>query len=266
MIANFHTHTTFCDGENTPEEIVLAAIQKGFSAIGFSGHGNTPFDLRYCMKATEDYIAEIQRLKKKYKDKIEIVLGIEEDAAAWVDRSQLDYIIGSSHYLFVDGKYLPIDSDYGYFSKCLDAFGGDPLALSENYYHAFCQYISERKPDIIGHFDLITKFEEQNPSGLLSDPRYHAIAERYLKEAVKSGCIFEVNTNAIARGYRTAPYPSENLLRLLKGLDAKLILSSDSHQIETLDFQFSETKVYLRKLGFTHLYTLSKGKFVPYQL
>ncbi len=39
MIANFHTHTVFCDGRNTPEEVVLSAIEKGFSAIGFSGHG-----------------------------------------------------------------------------------------------------------------------------------------------------------------------------------------------------------------------------------
>ena len=31
MKANYHTHTVFCDGKNTPEEIILAAIEKGFS-------------------------------------------------------------------------------------------------------------------------------------------------------------------------------------------------------------------------------------------
>ena len=56
---NFHTHTTFCDGKNTAEEVVLSAIEKGFSAIGFSGHGYTPFDLRYCMQDMEGYIKEI---------------------------------------------------------------------------------------------------------------------------------------------------------------------------------------------------------------
>ena len=63
MLANYHTHTSFCDGKNTPEEIVLYAIEKGFTSIGFSGHGYTPFDLRYCMKDTEGYIKEISRLK-----------------------------------------------------------------------------------------------------------------------------------------------------------------------------------------------------------
>ena len=67
MIANFHTHTSFCDGKNTPEEIIKAAINKGFSAIGFSGHGYTDFDLRYCMKNTDEYIKEITQLKEKYK-------------------------------------------------------------------------------------------------------------------------------------------------------------------------------------------------------
>ncbi len=38
MLANYHTHTTYCDGKNTPEEIVLCAIEKGFTSIGFSGH------------------------------------------------------------------------------------------------------------------------------------------------------------------------------------------------------------------------------------
>ena len=33
--ADFHVHTTFCDGKNTAEEMVLAAIEAGFSVMGF---------------------------------------------------------------------------------------------------------------------------------------------------------------------------------------------------------------------------------------
>jgi len=100
MIANFHTHITFCDGKHTPEEIILAALEKGFSAIGFSGHGYTAFDVRYCMKAGADvpFRAEVRRLQKLYGDKIKIHLGSEEDAFRPVNRSDYEYIIGSSHY------------------------------------------------------------------------------------------------------------------------------------------------------------------------
>ena len=160
MLANFHTHTVFCDGKNTPEEIVISAIEKGFRTIGFSGHGYTPFDLRYCMKDTDGYVAEISRLKMAYGKDIEILLGVEEDAFSPVDRDRFDYIIGSSHYVRVEEEYLPVDSGVDYFKKCLDAFGGDAIRFAEAYYGAFCDYIKARRPDIIGHFDLVTKYDD----------------------------------------------------------------------------------------------------------
>ena len=102
----------FVKKKNTPEEIILAAIDKGFYAIGFSGHGYTEFDLRYCLKDTNGYMLEIERLKKKYAKNIQIFLGIEEDAFSPVERNNFDYIIGSSHYFFIRDQYLPIDSNY----------------------------------------------------------------------------------------------------------------------------------------------------------
>ena len=215
-LSNLHTHSTFCDGKNTPEEIVLAAIDKGFASIGFSGHGYTPFDLRYCMKDTEGYIADIERLKVKYDGKITVLLGIEEDAFAPVDRKRFDYIIGSSHYYCIDGKYYPIDSSYDYFKKCLEAFEYDVVRMAEVYYGSFYEYIKERKPDIIGHFDLITKFDELDRSLFLENAQYRAVAESFALKAVDSGCLFEVNTGAITRGLRSTPYPSEHLLHVLK--------------------------------------------------
>ena len=46
--ANLHTHTSFCDGKNSPEEMVRSAVEKGFDVLGFSGHSYTPFDETYC--------------------------------------------------------------------------------------------------------------------------------------------------------------------------------------------------------------------------
>ncbi len=243
-----------------------AAIDKGFSSIGFSGHGYTPFDLRYCMKDTEGYIAEIERLKIKYKSKIKILLGIEEDAFAPVDRTRFDYIIGSSHYYCVGGKYYPIDSSYDYFKNCLEVFEYDVVRMAEVYYGSFCDYIASRKPDIIGHFDLITKFDELDRSLFLENPKYLSVAEKYILKATESECLFEVNTGAITRGLRTTPSPSYHLLQILKKQDAKLILSSDSHAIDTLDGVFEETADYLYDLGFKHIYLPSDDGFLPYIL
>ena len=67
MVATFHNHTTFCDGKNTPREVVEYAYENGFRAIGLSGHATTPYDLRYCMKDIDGYIKEVNRLKEEYK-------------------------------------------------------------------------------------------------------------------------------------------------------------------------------------------------------
>lgn len=266
MKANFHTHTTFCDGRSTPEEIVLAGLEKGFHAIGFSGHCYTDYDLQYCMKDSDGYITQINQLKQKYKNEIQIYLGVEEDAFSRVDRSRFDYIIGSAHYIFVKGRYYPVDSAYDGMKRCLSEFHYDTAAMAEAYYGSFCEYISARKPDIIGHFDLLTKFDEVESPLFLHDPTYCRIAEQAIARAAQSECIFEVNTGAMARRLRTAAYPSENLLYVLKKCGARLILSSDSHSKDTLDFGFEQTKEVLRDIGFTHLVTLYNGQFVNYAI
>ena len=264
MLANFHTHTVFDDGKHTPEEIVLSAIEKGFSAIGFSGHGYTDFDVRYCMTDADGFRAEILRLKDQYRGDIQIYLGAEEDAFAPVDRDAFDYIIGSSHYFHLGDRYYPIDSGMSYFSECLKAFDHDVLRLAQTYYGAFWDYIRVRKPDIVGHFDLITKFDEQDTDLFLNCADYRRVAESCAEKVAQTGCLIEVNTGAISRGYRVTPYPSEHLLYRLKQLDARLILSSDSHHKDTIDFGFDEAKQRLREIGFDHLYTLYNGEFIQY--
>ena len=263
MKSNLHTHSTFCDGKNTPEEIVISAINKGFASIGISGHGYTEFDLRYCVKNVAEYQNEIKRLKEKYKNEIEIYLGVEEDSFCQANRDEYDYIIGSSHYYCVNGKYYPIDSNPECFQTCLELFGYDAERMAENYYGKFCNYINKRKPDIIGHFDLITKFDEMGESHFLKNANYNRIVEKYIETVADSGCVFEVNTGAISRGYRTSPYPAENLLHILKKHNARLTVSSDSHSIETLDYGFDEAKLMLKDIGFKQIYHLSGGGFAP---
>ena len=85
---NFHTHSTFCDGKNTAEDMVIAAIEKGFDVLGFSSHCIHPLNPDF-YKPFDDvwhipvsnvtaYTQEIRRLKEKYADKIQIFLGFDD--------------------------------------------------------------------------------------------------------------------------------------------------------------------------------------------
>ena len=261
MLTNYHTHTIFCDGKDSAEDVVKAAIEKGFSAIGFSGHGFTSFDLSYCMQSIPNYIAEINRLKEKYKGKIQIYLGIEEDMLEFVNRTDFDYLLGSSHYIKTPNGILPIDLGHDHFKTLLKAFNNDRLALAKTYYEGFTNYVLTRKPDIIGHFDLITKYDEIDGLEFLSDPEYNKLAETYLSQALKSQCIFEVNTGAIARGYRTNPYPALNLLHVIRKNDGKIMINTDCHNKENLDCFVKESRKLLKDVGFEYVYVLYDGEF-----
>ena len=262
MLTNFHTHTTFCDGKNTPEEVTLQAIADGFDAIGFSSHGYTEYDLRYCMKDIVGYISEILRLKEKYKDKIEIYLGVEEDSRHINNRADFDYIIGSCHYAERNGITRPIDSGKvpgDYFLNALALFDNDPIMLAEHYYSHFTDYITKWKPDIIGHFDLVTKFDEMGLDFYLNNEKYWDVAEKYTHIAAKSGSFFELNVGLISRGYRTSPCPHPRLLSIIKKEGGGIVLSADSHAKETLCSGFNEARALLKDIGFEYVYTLKKG-------
>ena len=55
--ANFHTHSTFCDGRNTPQQMVDRALELGFVALGFSGHMDPEVVMDW-----PAYSAEVKRL------------------------------------------------------------------------------------------------------------------------------------------------------------------------------------------------------------
>lgn len=263
MLSNLHTHTTLCDGRDTPEEMALKAIELGFNSLGFSGHAPTPFHMDYCIQNTDEYISEIKRIKEKYKNDIQIYLGIEEDVLAPADREKFEYIIGSSHYSKNGDKFYSLDTNPQIMKSCIDgAFGGNALAFAEGYFSTFCDYILKRKPDIIGHFDLITKYEEKHTEYFFDNKDYFDIAKKHINIAANSKCIFEINTGAIARGYRTSPYPAKNLLYELKKSDAKITITSDCHNSLMLDCHFNEAKKMLKDIGFKNIWCLYNNQFV----
>ena len=62
---NLHIHTNLCDGADSPEEMVLAALSTGFDSIGFSAHSYMNYsDYLGDIDRTEEYKKEISKLKK----------------------------------------------------------------------------------------------------------------------------------------------------------------------------------------------------------
>lgn len=257
--SNLHTHTTYCDGKSTAEETVKAAIQKGMTAIGFSGHAYTPFDNTYCMspERTEQYRAEISALKRRYAGQISIYCGLEMDYFSKADTDGFDFIIGSVHYVEKNGQYFPIDESRASFVACANqCYQGDYYAFAEDYFSLVSHVVEQTKADIIGHFDLITKFNEKDALFSQHHPRYIAAWTAAVKALVPYGKPFEINTGAMQRGYRSVPYPSVPILKKIKEYGGTVTIASDCHQADAVDFAFDTAVEVAKESGFCELAVL----------
>ena len=262
-LSNYHTHTTYCDGKDTPEEMVEAAIALGCPEIGFSEHCMTtlPPEILYGMSPAQSaaYREEIHALKEKYAGKIRILCGIEQDIDVGAPEKGYDYVIGSVHHLVQNGEYFSIDRS----AKDQDigvqkGFGGDYYAYVEAYYQCVAQVYEVTKCDVIGHFDLVSKFNEGNCRYDPSHPRVVRAAEEALEVLLETPAIFEVNTGAIARGYRTMPYPEDWMLQKIAKAGKPVILTSDCHDRRNLLCRMAEEKERLKRMGVEVLDTLGK--------
>ncbi len=269
ILSNLHTHTTFCDGVSTCRETTLAAIDKGFSVLGFSGHSYTSFDTSYCMsrEGTAEYYDCVEQLKNEFKDRICILKGIEYDMFSRESTAGLDFVIGSAHFIEHEGVYYPVDESFSKLKSIIEScFGGDVALFCKKYYEQI-SYLADNIPcDIIGHFDLITKYNELYPLIDTSSDKYRRYAVDALCSVIENKRLIEVNTGAMARGIRGTPYPDRFILEEIKNRGGSVIITSDCHSCEKLDFAFESTRQMLSEIGFKTVVVRTKNGYKEEEL
>lgn len=270
ILQNLHTHTSYCDGKNTPEDMILRAISLGCQSLGFSGHSPLPVGGEGWTMEPEQvsiYRKDILRLRKKYGGYLDIYLGLEQDIDSPIHEGPWDYLIGSVHNLTVDGHCFSVDNTAEILRDAADChFGGDPPALAEAYYQRLSHVAEITGCQIVGHFDLVTKFNEHGMFFDESCPRYQEAALGALDALCGKGLIFEINTGAMSRGYRSVPYPSSFLLQELHRRKEAICITSDSHSTDTILYGFEQAAELARSCGFTETMILTKQGFVPQPL
>ncbi|MBR6737725.1 MAG: histidinol-phosphatase [Clostridia bacterium] len=244
-LRDLHTHTVYCDGKSTPEEMVVSAIDKGLEEIGVLCHSYVPFDKETSISPSEEerFISEVNALKVKYASKIKVLCGIEQDYYSSPQRKGYDYVIGSVHYFCFNESYYTIDQFPEYFTKIVnDFFGGDYLSAVEHYYELVSNVVEKTGANIIGHIDLITKFNENDKMFSTSHPRYINAYKKAVDKLISYGVPFEINTGVISRGYKSKPYPSKDIIDYIKKAGGKLVINSDAHHANGVAFEFDKWK------------------------
>lgn len=261
---NLHTHTLYDDGKNSPAEMADGALSAGLTSLGFSGHSVLPYENDWAMTdgSLTDYLADVARTREAYAGRLRIWLGLEWDLLSAAPEGY-DYIIGSVHHLSA-APGLTVDEAPGVTKNAVERwFGGSADALAEAYFSQYETLSRLSFVDIVGHFDLLTKFDEK--AGIFDElaPRFREAAMDALALLCRSDKIFEVNTGAISRGWRTVPYPSRQLLRELLSRRARVLVTSDAHSADAVACAFPETERLLRDVGFRETWELTDGGFIP---
>lgn len=267
---NYHTHTNFCDGKFSAEEMIWAAIDHKINILGFSGHSMYPFahDYHISPKEHEAYVNEIRRLAAAYKDKLEIYCGFEADFveglsapnSSFYKKFNPDYLIGSVHYVFGSKGFFEADGSLEDIIDGIDKyFDGNRKEAVQTYFAEQREMLEKNSFTFWAHPDLIRK---QNSKNTLFDEReswYKKELKATAKAAAKAGVVAEVNTGGIARGYLDSPYPSIEYLEILHENNIPVTFASDSHSTETIDFWFDEAIQYIKKAGYSEIHYFQAG-------
>lgn len=238
---DLHMHTCFCDGKDTPEDMILSAIAKGMEAVGVCIHSHTAFDESYCgsPEGIRQFLRQMKQLKETYGEKIRIFAGLEQDLYSDTDPEGFDYLIGSVHYLKIGNDYYPVDHNAEVLGGIAsDHFGGDWIGLAQAYFEETSSVLEVTGANLIGHLDLVAKFNEGNRFFNENDAEYLKAAEKCIDALIPYGKPFEINTGAMSRGYRTSPYPGSALQSRIIEKGGIFLLSSDAHKKEDLMYGF----------------------------
>lgn len=264
LLANLHTHTTCCDGTRSPEEMVRAAIELDYLTLGFSSHSPLPFANSYAMTAAaeKEYLDTMDELKQKYREEIELLIGLEWDLdtpEGFVPFHRYDFFIGSVHQLHRGGNSYAVDASAEELARCIhEGFDGNALHMIEAYYEAMVQNVARPRVDIVGHLDLYRKYNQGNRFFDENAKAYRDLALHGLKNILRTrdDVVFEVNFGGMVRAGLSAPYPDRFLLEALQKASARITLQADAHSPEGLSRGWEQAIAYVKAIGFTHVYRL----------
>jgi histidinol-phosphatase (PHP family) len=258
-----HTHTDFCDGHGDVESFCQAAWEKGLSAIGFSAHAPLTkktgwrTDWHLADGRLEEYMESVRAARRRWEGKLPVYLGLEADFIAGLIGPRdfqdlgLDYIIGSVHYMFPPngGEPFTVDGPEEEFAAGLAYFNGDGEALMEAYWDCVEAMIGEGGFDILGHLDVIKKNNQRGDAFNMEGERYRSRIRKIAPLIVQSGAVVEVNTGGLNRGKTADPYPSREILELLRGKPVSI--TADAHSPDHLGGHYDDARELLLAAGFT---------------
>lgn len=237
---DLHTHSQYSKhARGEVEEVVKSAIAKGIQILCLTDHA--PYlvdsDNRILESELDEYIEEVRFISSKYSEKIKVLVGLEVDyhpehenyIAKLLESVEVDYVIGSIHYVYVDGERVNV-WDIEYLS-------------SEDFIDSYFFYL--RKMIVSGFFDSIAHPDTIMRGGISSREFY----ERFLplvKEMKEHNVSYEINCSSCTKSNYNpktkcktigeAVYPNYDLVAVLIDQGLSFTVGSDAHKPSNIGY------------------------------
>jgi histidinol-phosphatase (PHP family) len=233
-----HMHSTCSDGSAAISEMAEAAFEKGMTTIAITDHVPLPFDTRYAMKMANmaDYRKEITRVKRLYEGRMAVKSGLEieyipghKDWLASIASMDWDITIASIHTLVAGGTRCLVNGNETDFHTCLNTlFKKDIRALCRAYYHTLQEAVLTGWFDIVGHMDVLKKFNTHHRFFNETDAWYGKLVEDTLDAVRDRKMKLEINMGGMAHPV-AEPYPSPWIVKRAQKKGIALVMGSDAH-------------------------------------
>ncbi|KIL36173.1 phosphoesterase [Cohnella kolymensis] len=253
---DLHTHHERCGHAiGTIEDYVKAGIDAGLTAIGISDH--SPYfaheldqpqpGIAMARSDLVNYVEEVLRLKEKYRDRIEVLLGMESDFfpehielyRKSYEPYPFDYIIGSVH----QTRGVSIFNRNRWKSKSRL----ERIDEKKHYYELIRQSAQSGAFQILGHIDAMKGYYP-----LFADIRgAEAEIDAVLQAVADTGISLEINTSGSTKdcgGW----YPSDEILERAVHFGADVTFGSDAHVPNRVGDEWESVQRRLREIGFKH--------------
>lgn len=261
MLFDYHTHHDRCGhAVGKLEDYIQRGIEIGLSQIGVSDHmpllhvdpANYYPEMGMPLEELPRYVEEALALKHKYREQIDVKVGLEGDyIEGWEEQIEAivkgypwDYVIGSVHFL---GEW-----DVSDFRQVHNWEGQDIFAVYERYYDAVKKAAQTGFYDIMGHLDVIKRFGHKPDPSRQSDTEQLELAA--LSAIREADIAMELNASGLSKPCAEM-FPSRRILGSAIQMGIPLTVGSDAHDPLKLGEHLNVARQTLYDLGVRELAT-----------
>jgi histidinol-phosphatase (PHP family) len=262
MLTDYHVHLRPDEPEHTAARHFTAAnaeryremaAERGIAELGVAEHvyrftaaleiWQHPFWRAYAVDDLDDYCAFVrEETDLRLGIEADFVPGREDRMASLLEARELDFVVGSVH--FLREHAVDLDDEWDVWGR-----GESPERVWGRYFETVAEAARSGLFDVMAHPDLVKVWGPQRPRPE-GDPR------RWYEPAVEAfadaGVAVEVYTAGLRKPVGEI-YPARAMLEMVADAGCPVALSSDAHVPGDLGFGYEQAVALLEEVGIREL-------------